>query len=305
MIRIVQSPAACQPAGPINWSAVAERKAGGASWFTLAAEVRRPVGEVMAEVGRVSLAPPRQAAPVPGTATPAPSPVVSVAPAAGFAPPPPGNVLARYRPDRLSAVVGHPAVLAALRRIAAAPFPCALLFAGPTGVGKTSAALALAAELGIDITQKELGGFHEIASGQQTAEAVRELLAALTYRPMFGSGWKIGIVNECDTISRQAEAVWLDALENLPAKTVIVFTTNNGGAIPARLADRCERHDFTGSAAELGEAAASLAARVWSGETGRTDAPDWTTIPGVTDADGNVSLRRLVSAVGAKARAAQ
>jgi DNA polymerase III delta prime subunit len=44
---------------------------------------------------------------------------------------------------------------------------------------------------------------------------------------MVGSGWKVVIINEADRMTPQAEVMWLDGLEKLPAKTVVVFTTNN------------------------------------------------------------------------------
>ena len=48
----------------------------------------------------------------------------------------------------------------------------------------------------------------------------------LSFRPMLGSGWKVLVCNEADRMTTSAETIWLDALEGLPPKSVIVFTTN-------------------------------------------------------------------------------
>lgn len=244
---------------------------------------------------------PLRDAPVPAPLTPATSDVGMVAPPAPMLPA--QSLLVRHRPAKLADVVGQRNVVDALRAFVASPYPAAFTFAGATGTGKTSCAMSLASELGVDVAQGELGGFLEIPSGAQTAEAVRDFLLALAHRPMFGSGWRVGVVSEADVISRQAEAVWLDALESLPGRVVIVMTSNYPEKMSQRLIDRTERHDFRSAAADLSADAQSLAARIWSAETGRTDAPAWESLPGVKDADGQISFRRLVSALAVRVRA--
>lgn len=86
----------------------------------------------------------------------------------------------------------------------------AFIFDGETGLGKTAAAYCLAGELGCDTELEELGGMHEIPSGEQDVESVRGMLNLLRLRPLFGSGWKVIVVNEADRMSRLAEMVWLD-----------------------------------------------------------------------------------------------
>ncbi|MGH7223102.1 MAG: AAA family ATPase [Gemmataceae bacterium] len=104
---------------------------------------------------------------------------------------------------------------------------------GEAGTGKTSAALLLAEALGVQIDQAEFGGLHQIASGEQTGETVRRRMESLRCRPFFGSSWKVLVVNEADAMTPNAAFVWLDALEDLPPQTVIIFTTNAAGRIPA------------------------------------------------------------------------
>lgn len=171
-----------------------------------------------------------------------------------------------YRPSTLADLKGQAHVSEPLRRFAASPHPTAMLFEGDTGTGKTSAALALAHDLGCDVEQEELGGVRSIASGEQTAENVRDLPRSLALRPMYGSGWKLAIINECDRMHAAAETIWLDRLEAIPAKCVIVFTTNHTAKLSQRFLDRCERFAFVSDSATLRPAAIELLRTIWQAE---------------------------------------
>jgi DNA polymerase III delta prime subunit len=173
-----------------------------------------------------------------------------------------------------------------------------MIFQGETGTGKTSAALALAAELGCDTDADppEFGGLHIIASGKQSADAVRELCdRRLWTRPFGGSGWKVVIVNEADRMSPAVETIWLDRLESLPPRTVVVFTTNYPDKLSRRFGDRCTRLDFQSAAKRLKLDAYGLLAGIWRAQ--RPDDPDMTVIARIVDSaceDGRLSFRRAV-----------
>jgi replication-associated recombination protein RarA len=187
--------------------------------------------------------------------------------------PGPVNLLVRYRPRTLTDLVGQGSAVGQLLSFLAAaetePSAAALFLHGPPGVGKTAAAWALAGDLGCDTAEGELGGVYEVPSGKQDGAAVERLVESLHYRPLFGSGWKVAIINEADYMTRQAEVIWLDALESLPPLTVVVFTTNDLSRLSARLVSRCETVRFGGRREELGDAVAELVRRVWRAETGQ------------------------------------
>ena len=210
----------------------------------------------------------------------------------------PGPLTERYRPGGLCEIVGQPNAVAFLSAIAANPYPVALLFEGETGTGKTSAALALAAELGCDVEQEEFGGVYTVASGEQTADAVREVCRLMWNSPMYGSGWKVVTVNEVDRISRPAETIWLDRLEALPPRTVVVFTTNHPELLSSRFRDRCIRLEFESNAEILRKSAFDLSERIWRCECGRAPrAAERTKIIGVVHRateDELLSFRRVV-----------
>jgi hypothetical protein len=207
----------------------------------------------------------------------------------------PGLLSDKYRPVRLANLFGQPHVVRHLQGFAANPYPVAFLFSGETGTGKTSAALALATELGCDLDQREFGGVHVIASGEQSAEAVRECFQRMWLQAPCGSGWKVFILNEAERMHVQAETIWLDRLESIPPKTVIVFTTNHPGKISQRFLDRCVCMHFDSDAGLLQNSVRLLLDRIWRAETGRS--PDRTIIDQVITAAtvaNQLSFRRAV-----------
>lgn len=175
----------------------------------------------------------------------------------------------KYRPQSLSQVHGQPLAVALLSSFVANPSSQAFVFSGPTGVGKTCAAHALALDLGCCSEFPELGGIYEVPSGKQDGAAVEGLLRSLSLRPMMGSGWKVAIVNEADYMTRQAEVIWLDALEALPSRTVIILTTNDVCKLTSRLMGRCELIRFSGDPADVEAPLHDLLRHVWYAETGK------------------------------------
>lgn len=206
-----------------------------------------------------------------------------------------GSLAERYRPTTLDTIWGQDAVVKVLRKFASAPYPAAFAFEGETGTGKTSAALALAAALGCDLSQKEFGGVQTIASGEQSADAVREAYQQMFNSPWHGSGWKVVIVNEADRMARPAETIWLDVLEALPPKTIIVFTTNEASRLSQRFLDRCTRLAFESDAGTLARSARQLLAAIWKHETGKAvDPSSFSHIVDRSTVNGRLSFRRLM-----------
>ncbi len=236
------------------------------------------------------------AAPIPGFALARPQ----ATPALAFAATLPAEALTeRHRPATLAAMVGQGAAVYQLGLFVDAPAPRAFLFAGPTGVGKTTAARALANDLGISIDW----GFHVIRSAEADADAVDDALRMLRHACPVGSGWKMVLVDEADLMTPKASHLWLSALEDLPPRSVVVFTTNRPEHFPDRFLDRCERLDFAADGNLLAQDAEDLIDRIWLAETGRTDPPRFTEIPGLIDKHGRISFRRVVAALDPMVRA--
>jgi hypothetical protein len=206
--------------------------------------------------------------------------------------PPAGVALTeKYRPATFTQVLGQAAAVRAMTAFVAAPSNAVFLFHGKTGVGKSSLALALAAELGA----LDMGGLTIIKSGMGDGETVQASLDSLRYTPMLGSGWKVIIVDEADAMSPKAKQIWLSALEDLPNKSVIVFTTNNVSRFDDRFLDRCRQIEFQADAARHKGDAQALVLRVWTGETGSAaGAPRLSRLGLALDGDGNLSYRRVI-----------
>ena len=139
-----------------------------------------------------------------------------------------------------------------------------------------------------------------VANGVDSIEGyraiVRDVCRTMRQRPMFGNGWQVIIVNECDRMTPQAETIWLDALEQLPPRCVVVFSTNSIGKLSQRFQDRCQsiRFESAPTAGMMSDARRLLSA-VWTTEKGT--APDREVIGRIGSAaviDGQFSFRRAL-----------
>lgn len=211
--------------------------------------------------------------------------------------PAPVQLTDKYRPRKLADLLGNGFVRLRLEEFSAAPHSHAFLFEGPTGIGKTSAALALASELGVHPT----AGLWVLKSGDQDVDSMETLANEFRFAPWTQPGetpkWRAIIIEEADWMLRAPKVanLWLSILDELPTRTVFVFTSNFGSKFPERFLDRCERYTFTADATTLTQDAQILIDRIWKAETGRTDAPRLDSLQIVQD--GQLSFRRVVRAI--------
>jgi replication-associated recombination protein RarA len=201
----------------------------------------------------------------------------------------------KHRPQTLAAMVGQGNVTLQLESFLDAPYSTAFLFTGATGVGKSTAALAVARELGVGEKLWEDGNCEGLVVD---AETVTRVLRDLHYVPMQGSGWKVVIVDEADYMSPKAAQIWLSALEDLPPRRVIIFTTNHPEKFQQRFLDRCQRLDFESDAKLHAQDAQTLIREVWTKEGGfERTCPKFADLKGVTDDKGHLSYRRVIRAL--------
>src|ERR1035438_2925473 len=106
----------------------------------------------------------------------------------------------KYRPITLDGFVGVERPRALLGALAASPYESAWLLLGASGTGKTTMALACAAQLGAEV--------QHIPSRQCDFETVKAIRQRCWYAPMFGE-WHLILVDEADQMSKPAQLAFL------------------------------------------------------------------------------------------------
>ncbi len=172
------------------------------------------------------------------------------------------TVLARkYRPQAFEAMTGQEHVVRTIENaIKLDRVAHAYLFAGPRGVGKTTAARLLARALNCEKgpTSSPCGvckACTEIRDGTSTdvaeidgasnngVENVREIRENAKYLPQ-GSRFKIYIIDEVHMLSQAAFNALLKTLEEPPGHVKFIFATTEAHKLPDTILSRCQRHNF-------------------------------------------------------------
>jgi DNA polymerase III gamma/tau subunit len=143
----------------------------------------------------------------------------------------------KYRPRKIDAFIGLERVKRVLNAFVAKPFSTAWYFVGPSGLGKTTMALALAAEL--------KGEIHHIPSRNCDLIEIERVCRMCAYVPMAG-GYHIIIVDEADQMSAAAQLALLSKLDAtaFPPMTIFIFTANTKNLLEPRFLSRCKVLDF-------------------------------------------------------------
>ena len=131
-----------------------------------------------------------------------------------------------------------------------------MLLSGPPGVGKTATANAIGAAL--------CGGAFAVESinGRKlTIHVVSDWQADFASSSLFGSGWKVKIVNEVDTCPKDAQDLLLSFLDEMPPNRGFIGTSNlELSSLTERFRTRLLCHEVKAPKAE--EIAALLAESV-------------------------------------------
>jgi replication factor C small subunit len=202
-------------------------------------------------------------------------------PQSGFAFP--KSLTEEYRPQTIAEFVGLEKQKRILANLVKQPRPCALLFKGTSGSGKTTMALAFAKALNADV-------WH-IGSQECKVDRLQETVARCHYVPSAGlAAYHCVICDEADCMSDAAQKYLLSKLDSTGqiANTIWIFTCNSTDGLEERFLSRCIQLDFNsyGSGSDI----ADLLARIWKDKAGNAEAPNFKRM-----ACGNVreSLQRL------------
>jgi hypothetical protein len=107
--------------------------------------------------------------------------------------------------------------------------------------------------------------------------------------------WSVATPGAGD-MNAKVQSLWLDVLEDLPPRTVIVFTTNEPDKLSQRFQDRCSHYEFRANATDLEADANALISRIWISELGHNHAPTMADL-GEVSVRGRLSFRRVVKAL--------
>ncbi len=168
------------------------------------------------------------------------------------------------RVRRLAEIRGQARAISFLRRgWESGRLAHALLFAGPAGIGKLATARALALGLHCEVQPFEACGACDacrtIAAGTHpdvhvilgpseerrdiSIDQVRELQRELGFRSM-STHPKIGIVNDAERLTLQAQNALLKTLEEPGGHTVLILVAVNAEALTPTILSRCQRITF-------------------------------------------------------------
>lgn len=141
----------------------------------------------------------------------------------------------RYRPRTFAEVVGQPEAVAALRgMVAKKAVPHALLFSGPSGVGKTTLCRILKDELGCnsewDFEEHDSATFRGI-------DTVRRVGKNAGLRPVRGK-CRVFLFDECHQFSKDAQEGVLKLAEDTPKHCYLFFATTEPSKLIAALKNR-------------------------------------------------------------------
>ncbi len=173
----------------------------------------------------------------------------------------------KYRPTTIDGFAGLDKVKKILSRLATNPYPSAWLFVGPSGTGKTTMGLALAAAIPAEL--------HHIPSQDCNLENVERVRCTSQYVPLTGCKMHLVLVDEADRMTPAAQIAFLSKLDatDFPPSTIFVFTCNSTEGLEKRFLSRCRVLEF--SSYGLASEAQKLLASIWYQEMGSEPGPNF------------------------------
>jgi len=206
----------------------------------------------------------------------------------------------KYQPERLSDIVGQPAVVRRLQTFVIEPYPACFLFEGQGGTGKSATAQALIRELGV-------GHFSvaEYAGADLKIEDVDRLFRhTFRLRPMMGSDWHVLLIEELEfAASKQVNSALKRYLseQNMPPRLIVVATSNDAGGLDRALLQRFTVLAYS-SGPSFADACLERLHAIWEQEMG--DAPFPSDTLGLGWDGDRYSMRLALAALHATARRA-
>lgn len=163
------------------------------------------------------------------------------------------NLALKYRPKTFADVAGQRAVSVVLQAmIQKGRLSQVLLFTGASGVGKTSMARIVAAQLNADASEDVFAGTHpavlEIdAASNGSVERIRNLRKDTSYAI---PGHRVVVLDEIQAISDQGFSALLNLLEFPPPNVTFILITTESHRVPKTIRHRADRYNFKAATVE-------------------------------------------------------
>lgn len=146
----------------------------------------------------------------------------------------------KYRPTGFEDVLGQRGVVRAVEESLNSESTHAFLFSGPSGVGKTTLARIIAAEVGCDSRN-----LIEIDAATHTGiDAMRDVASTLQYSALGGGGVRVLVVDECHALSKPAWQSLLKVLEEPPDDVYWVLCTTEVSKVIPTIRNRCQCYEL-------------------------------------------------------------
>ncbi|MFW6448055.1 MAG: replication factor C small subunit [Halobacteriota archaeon] len=143
----------------------------------------------------------------------------------------------RYRPQHLEDIRGQDAIVERLQRYVEEDDLPNLLFAGPAGVGKTSAAVAIARELYGEGWREH---FLELnASDERGIDVVRGRIKDFARSSFGGHDYRIVFLDEADSLTDDAQSALRRTMEQFSSQTRFILSCNYSSRIIDPIQSRC------------------------------------------------------------------
>jgi len=191
----------------------------------------------------------------------------------------------KYRPKMLKDIVGQGPIVDRLEAYVKARSMPHLLFAGPAGVGKTTAAMCMAREMFGDITHD----FLELnASDERGIDVVRVKIKDFARTRPINGDFKMIFLDESDSLTNDAQNAMRRTMEQYTATCRFILSCNYSSKIIEPIQSRCAVFRFTRVAKENVK---KYLERIMASEGGKCDDKGLEAILYVSEGD----MRRAVN----------
>lgn len=191
----------------------------------------------------------------------------------------PQSLTEKYRPRVIADFAGLEKPKKIAEKLIANPRESAWLFMGPSGVGKTTFALAIAEAIPAEL--------HHIPSQECNLDNIERVRRTCQYVPQSGKRAHLVLIDEADQMTPAAQISMLSKLDstNFPPNTIFILTCNSTDRLESRFLSRLHTVEF--SSYGISAEASLLLRKIWDEETnGSVDRPDFSRI--VKDSRNNV-----------------